>query len=419
MANQSYLNLDDEENDSTPYSSVSNRDPLQDITNSNPADSGDGGSAAVKDFIKNKLAAQAGVPPVSADNSDPNVNLPEGDDMGATMPAIPSAVPPGAKIDPMMAQFNKDQADLDSYRQAKMGSDSINNFGQAFSQLARGASAPVDNSKFYQNLDKQGQQILASKETDSNRRRMVMDAIENRNSRVDIMKQRGQDRADMMKMQGQARSDRASDVASAKQEQQNTKWAMQLKDDLDPNKARGGNLALNQKRVDNADRVQALLTQVHNNPDPRQMEELAISTQALLSASGTPGAEQVKALIPKTAVGDVNKFKEWLLNDPTGTGQQAFVQRMADTVNREKGVASGQVQHAQRQRLSAYSKFKDADPDQYNSIVGAYGLGDDQKPKGSDPDMSKVKSAPNAGDIEDGHRFKGGNPADPNAWEQM
>lgn len=150
-----------------------------------------------------------------------------------------------------------------------------------------------------------------------------------------------------------------------------------LKDDLDPNKARGGNMAFNQKKVDQAERLEGLIKDSNgniNNLDSRQIEELAIGLNSMLSNSSSSAVSQVEALVPKTAMGNAQKLKEWLLNDPQGVNQVAFVKRMADTVEREKQIAGDQVKRAQVQRLSAHGNLARTNPDQYNQVLQAYGI---------------------------------------------
>lgn len=296
--------------------------------------------------------------------------------------------------DPLMQQYDQKEKDLQGFRQAQMQANAMNNIGQSFAQAAQGANAPVQNTALYKNIEDQNKIVSKGAEEDLDRRQKVTNAIEQRKSREQIA-------GDSQALRGQIASDslagrqaQASAVASSKADAEENKMSQALKDDLDPNKARGGNLASNQKRVDSADRVKALLAQVHNNPDPRQMEELAISTQSLLSNSGSPGAEQVRALIPQTALGSANKFVEWISNNPTGTGQQAFVTRMAETVDRERSLAQQQVQKAQTQRLSAHSKFQSKYPDSYNAITRSYGLSGD-----SEGDDGSEASSPNVGKI--------------------
>jgi hypothetical protein len=327
MAQYSLDDVSDEDelqdSDRAPYDSISDREPLENVSAPAQAPSP---SDAVKGMITQRMGAKL------------------------------------APLDPLIQQFDQQQKGLNDFRQAKQHADYITNMGQAFSQAALGANTPTQNP-VYQAIAAQNQHKETEQESDLARRQKVTEAIAQRQARQDLAKYRGQQM----------------------QSKQVDKMVTALKDDLDPNKARGGNFAANQKRVDNADRVQALLEQVHSDPDARQMEELAISTQALLSSSGTPAANQVKELIPHTAWGNAKKLQEWLTNDPTGTGQQAFVQRLADTVAREKQVALDQVQKAQKQRLSAHGALKRLDPDSYNSVLRSYGVDDNPQPKVSAP----------------------------------
>lgn len=148
-----------------------------------------------------------------------------------------------------------------------------------------------------------------------------------------------------------------------------------LQADLDANKSRGGNMAKNQSRVDNADR---LITLGHDsggnirNLDSREMEELAIGLQSMLSPGGTGSVSQVEALVPHTNVGKFNSVKEWLINDPQGAGQQKFVEKMMHTVEREREVALNQVRAAQSSRLGAYGDLYKKDPDRYKRILTNY-----------------------------------------------
>jgi hypothetical protein len=174
-----------------------------------------------------------------------------------------------------------------------------------------------------------------------------------------------------------ARWDAKHSAEMAKADANAQKQALLLKDDLDPNKARGGNLAFNQKKVDQAERLEALITDSNGNVsnlDQRQIEELAIGLNSMLTNSSTGAASQVAALVPKSAIGNAKKLQEWLFNEPTGTNQLEFVKRMADTVDREKSTAMHQVQKAQVQRLSAHSGLSKSNPALYNEILQGYGL---------------------------------------------
>jgi hypothetical protein len=388
--NRSYLNIDDELDDQEPYSSISSRDPLTDI-----GVKGSLGQVGSMDDDYEALPEDFSGAPSAMPSPSPNGSAPSQSDLVKNAILSRQASSKGDVLDdPLMQSYNSERADTDRLAQAKRQADFIGNMGLAASQIAQGTNDPRPNNALYENIASQNAEMMSGKEKDLDRKQRVIQAIEQRKSREGIAADSLANRQLMSKQHSQDLALRSKDKLDAKQEAQVNKWATQMKDDLDPNKARGGNLASNQKRVDNAQRIEALLSQVHNNPDPRQMEELAISSQALLSSSGTPAAEQVKSLIPHTALGNVNAFKEWLTNDPTGTGQQEFVKRMAETVQREKDVANQQVQKAQKARLSVYGKFKQADPETYGSILNAYGLGDEKQGMTVQDEQNIGKSTP-------------------------
>lgn len=174
----------------------------------------------------------------------------------------------------------------------------------------------------------------------------------------------------------------ARTAAETKKDASVQKQITALKDDLDPNKARGGNLAVNQRKVDQADRLEGLAGAYQGgNLDKRQMEELAIGLNSLLSGSNAPAASQIKALLPSSARGNLNGLIEFMTNNPTGTDQQAFVARMVDSIGREKGIAEAQVKRSQLQRLSSHANLKEASPDDYSAVLGAYGITDEDLKK--------------------------------------
>lgn len=193
---------------------------------------------------------------------------------------------------------------------------------------------------------------------------------------MDRMQQRreqSEQRASIANAQMADRAERQRETQRQKDAGAGDHMAAALKTDLDPNGGRAGNMGQNQKRVDAADRLDALIKQTGGNPDQRQLEELAIGTQNMLS-NGNGSAEQVKALVPKTMWGDAKKMYEWFSNNPTGTDQQAFVSRLSDTVAREKQIAGDQVKTAQVQRLASHQALKTINPELYGQILQGYGI---------------------------------------------
>jgi hypothetical protein len=184
MPNQSYLDLEDElEDGKAPYSSISNRDPLEDVSSPLPTPvPASGPNSIVKNFIAQKMGT------------------------------------PSIEQDPLMQQYNKEQSELDSYRQAKLGADNAVNVGSALSQISQGSNAPRE-SQVYRNISQQNQELLGSKEKDLDRRRKVMESIEARKSREDLAKARKEDHALQQKELNERAKARA-DVANQQKDRQ-------------------------------------------------------------------------------------------------------------------------------------------------------------------------------------------------------
>lgn len=160
-----------------------------------------------------------------------------------------------------------------------------------------------------------------------------------------------------------------------KQVQYNQKRLTALGDALDPSKQRQGAFGVSKQVYDRAERLQSLASAYPDgNLDSRGMEELAIGLNAMLSGSNTGAQAQVASLVPKSAMGDAQKFKEWFLNAPQGTAQKAFVQRMMGSVDREKQTAADQIKRTQLQRVSRYADLEKSSPDEFYNTLQSSGL---------------------------------------------
>lgn len=256
----------------------------------------------------------------------------------------------------------------------------VSGFGRAINALASGTGFKADNSA-YDAADAQRAKISAAELA---RSAAVKNAIASRNFKQGLNDQKLQAVA-----ANQERQQKNFDTTTKLKQQELgikrgesdegkvNKMASALKSDLDPNAGRAGNLGFNQKKVDAADRLMSLVNQGKQQPgslDKRQMEELAIGLNSMLSNSSTGAASQVEALVPHTWLGKAQDLKEFLTNDPQGRDQQAFVNRIADTIQRERDVASEQVKAAQVARLPAHGKLKEKDEDTYNSLLQSYGI---------------------------------------------
>jgi len=170
-----------------------------------------------------------------------------------------------------------------------------------------------------------------------------------------------------------------NDAATAKSEKILNDRKNLMGKDLDASGARAGQFGVSQQIINRSDRLQALASALPDgNLDSRQIEELAIGLNSMLSGSNAGAQEQVKSLVPNTVIGNAKKLQEWLTNEPTGTNQQAFVKRMLDSVQREREVASRQINKVQFARLGKYDDIRKKDPQGWETIVRSNGLDPDE-----------------------------------------
>lgn len=164
----------------------------------------------------------------------------------------------------------------------------------------------------------------------------------------------------------------ASTKADSKKADWITKESGAMGSDLDPSRMRGGFLGKTQDRLAAAQRLEVLHNQYGDDLPPNVMREFASSLASLISngASGT-AVHQINELVPQTKSGGIAKLEQWLTDSPHGTGQQAFVKQMMDTVKREKELAQDQI--GQQQVMKAYTthkKLHEASPeDFYNNLL--------------------------------------------------
>lgn len=220
-------------------------------------------------------------------------------------------------------------------------------------------------------------------------------------SREDIANAKIAEAARYHQMLGDAATQRAlNGVASAgsKAETADVKRGDALRDSLDPNKARGGNLAKSQAMLNSAERIDALFKQFPDYNVPKgQTSELTAAVAGLVNGGSAQSQHQIDSITPQSLRGDAAGIASWLTNNPNGLEQRSFMKMMHDTSKREAAVAAGQVSKAQKARLSSFNDFKRKNPEQYKAIVNGYGLdenGDPIKADGAAPE-GKEAAAPN------------------------
>lgn len=166
-----------------------------------------------------------------------------------------------------------------------------------------------------------------------------------------------------------------------------------------------------------ADRIGALVQPYMQHLEsltPQQVYEVARAADNVVS-QGNATMAGTEHLLPKSALGDFNSFKNYLTNQPGGADMGAWVKNMYEMSQREKALAGQQVQTYldHTARASEGGRLFKTNPERFNNIVTSM-----KESIFSLPD-SPASQSPKIGDVEGGHQFLGGNPADPKNWKQV
>lgn len=368
---------DDREDDGAPYDTVSDRVGTPDFA---------APQSSISDAVKSSIAQKAAPPPA------------------APSPSLDSLLK-----DPLMSVYNQDQAKLDQSRQAKIRGDLIANIGQSFSQASLGAGAPKPTN-LYENIDKQNQEVQKYGEDDAERRQKVIQSIEQRKSREGVASE------NRLGRQALAQNSLASKDANQDNMINRTMGQVVSRINQDPIiKPSEMNLASLQKS-------QSILNNTNVPLTPQSLsdaEQDAASALQLRSMGATEG--KIKRTEIETIGRKIAEFKQKWGNNP------------AIDLRKEQPELVEQIKKLNQSLIDDYhttiSSRKNAVLDELQAVYGDNPKYQDRISKlrktfnASTPAPEPVKSGgsstPMAGDVEDGHRFKGGNPADPNNWEMV
>lgn len=123
--------------------------------------------------------------------------------------------------------------------------------------------------------------------------------------------------------------------------------------------------------------AEAIETLVKQQPpgqmDSRQIAEVARSLDAMLS-QGSATIAGTQKLIPRSMSGDAAKISEYISNIPRGAGQAKFIERMVDTIIREKELARTQIKRESRKMLSSYADLAKKNPEAWNLMLQQHDL---------------------------------------------
>lgn len=214
-------------------------------------------------------------------------------------------------------------------------------------------------------------------------------------------KQAGQEKvANIHGQYGLAAAKARGAVAGAGQKRlldaQTQKFAGDMQKDLDADASRAGNFGqISQKHI-MAQAMRTLATTADGhiaNLPAQQQEELALGMARMLTGGNVIASERVKALVPKSIIGDVQKVKSWLLNEPEGANQQAFTKLMLTTINREDDLALKQMNDIRIRRLGRHAQLKQRDPETYQDVLNRYGITAEEAANGAKAGLMKQAPA--------------------------
>jgi len=152
-----------------------------------------------------------------------------------------------------------------------------------------------------------------------------------------------------------------------------------------------------------------------NSANPNQTAELIKNMDALLSRSNPTVHGQEVLAVPQTAQALWAKWESVLGNAPKGAKQGAFLDKMLDTIKRERNLSEQKyksvIEPLKRMYPVAHKFYgEDMDKMAIAPLVSVDEYDEQNRQK------TQQQSGPRPGDVVDGHVFKGGNPADPNSW---
>jgi hypothetical protein len=179
---------------------------------------------------------------------------------------------------------------------------------------------------------------------------------------------------------------------------------------LDPAGPRAGEFGKLQNQLNQIGRVDALFQDGFNMAGP-QAEEVALGLHRLLSGSNAAHVEQVKALLPKSAMTSAQTLKSYFTNKPELLNNQEFMKSLKKTLDREKSTIQKQYKEVGYRRVTNYFELGSKDPERFHRLLRSQGLDLNEYEKfqangGTLPDLTPLDQA---------KAWLQANPTDPNA----
>lgn len=313
---------------------------------------------------------------------------------------------------PMMQDFQKREQDHIGFQRAQLQASTAANVAQALSQLSQGANTPnaSANTDLYKNIGNQNQLLSKEVEGEETRRQNVIKAIEQQQGRKDALEGRNS----LLKEGQEAKGD----ALTARNEQKSTEKQN----------------AAYQTLVSQAEQVKATVKQAEADiyaagkanrlgklyGDPSKlsapMVKLLVSDIAKIASGGVPSQHELEGLTPGTLESKFSDIISKLRNEPTPANAGEFVKQYMDYANALTKDARKVIHNKYGRLAESYKPLISPSQAQLfnNQYVNRFDNEDAEEAK---EQKSPSDSGPKPGQIEDGHKYLGGNPSDPKNWE--
>lgn len=324
--------------------------------------------------------------------------------------------------------------DLDQYRRDLQNRNNITNFSHAMAQAAQGVETPKINDALYNNITQQNNALLNSNSHSMDLRQKIAQSIEDRKSRegiaanaLDKKRQSDADNNDIRRLMIQSNQQKATDKASKADE---NRKSMQ---DLRTAGIMNGVIGQINKDpiIKPSEQNLASLYKSHallNNPNlPITSQVLSDSEQDIASALALRGQGATEGKIKRTELINLARsFAE--LRQKFGTGVVDLRKSAPQVVDQIKKVNQALIDDydttINTRKNSIYNQYSDAfgDNADLQGRINKLRTRTNGLPAASpapSPSPAPNSNGPQPGDVEDGHKFKGGDPSDPANWEEV
>jgi hypothetical protein len=142
---------------------------------------------------------------------------------------------------------------------------------------------------------------------------------------------------------------------------------------LNPTGPRAGEYGKLRNQLHQIGRVDTLFQDGFNMRGP-QAEEVALGLHRLLSGSNAAHVEQVKALLPKSAMSSAQALKSYFTNNPELLNNEKWMKNLKKTVDREKITIERQAKEAGYANAATNADLIDVDPERFDTMLKSQGL---------------------------------------------